>query len=544
MKKVSTRNKIILLFLISLAFLSIFTYLIVRLSIFILQDYRWYERAFASLLLFSESFILIQTFGYFLNIFFVLRQSSKKQSSQPLDPLVNYPPVAIVVPSYKEPLEVLQDTLVCLYNLTYPNKHIYLLDDTRYELPWDTAENKEKYRQSIEDLCQWIGVNLFRSEWHGAKAGKINDFLQFLEGNSRSDFQFFPFEKKEKKEAEKYIVIFDADMNPIPDFVEEPIRIMENNPKIAFVQTPQYYTNFETNRVARASGMQQAIFFEYICEGKGTSNSMFCCGTNVLLRREALMGVGGFDEESVTEDFATSLKLHLKGWESIYINRVSAFGMGPNDLGGFFKQQFRWARGNIGILKKMPRQMFKNFNKISLLTWWEYILSCTHYFTGWVFFFMVIFPVAYLFFDVPSYFASGSVYLFIYVPYLILSFLVFFLTLKERRYRSSDLILSTLIGMIAFPVYIKATFNALFNIQTPFVITPKTGSTILSFRALLPQIMLNLLCFSAITWGLLRIIYEREQVSVLAISVFWTLYNFILMSFVLYFNHAEEKIAE
>lgn len=520
------------------AFFSIFAYLNFRILYFVFSSYTWQEKISAFLLLLAECFILVHTFGYFVNIFSVIRQTSTNHL--PPAQLPHYPPVAVVMASYKEPLDIIRDTLVCFYNLSYPNKYLYLLDDTRYELPWDTPENKEKYRKDVEKLCEELGVNLFRAEWHGAKAGKLNNFLKYLNGEIRPDYEFHPFQHKEKPEVEKYLLIFDADMNPLPDFVEELVWCLEQNPKAAFIQTPQYYTNFELNRVARAAGLQQAIFYEYICEGKGLKKAMFCCGTNVMFRREALMDVSGFDESSVTEDFATSLKLHLKGWESIYINRVSAFGLGPEDLGAYFKQQFRWARGTVGIFKEIFPLFIKNFNKMPLSAWMEYLLSCTHYFIGFAFLIMVISPILYLFYDFPSYFTTTSMYLITYTPYFLFSSLVFFLTLKQRSYRLVDLASAVLINAVAFPVYIHACISALLGIKTSFGVTPKGGSTNLSLRSLIPQIFTALLCLAAAAWGVMRLYYEREPFYALLVNIIWTLFNFFSISFFLYLNHAEE----
>ncbi len=186
-------------------------------------------------------------------------------------------------------------------------------------------------------------------------------------------------------------------MNPFPEFVEPLAARMEANPKLAFIQTPQYYTNFDSNRIAHASGLQQAVFYEYICEGKSLTDAMFCCGTNVIFRREALMDVGGFDETSVTEDFATSLKFHLKGWRSAYIGKVMAFGMGPEDLGGFFKQQFRWALGTVGLFRTVLGFFLRHPKQLVFVKWWEYFLSSTHYFIGLVFLILVLCPLLYMF---------------------------------------------------------------------------------------------------------------------------------------------------
>lgn len=533
-------KQIFVLSLLFVTFISIIFYLCTRLFLILISHVTFIERILTIGLLGAESFILIHSLGYFFNVFRVI---NKAKSFTPIieEPkLSSYPPVAIVVASYKEPLNVLKDTLICFYNLSYPNKYLYFLDDTRYDLPWDTPENKLKYRQSIEDLCKSLDVNLFRANWHGAKAGMLNDFLQFLSGKKREDFEFYPYSKLKPEETEKYLIVFDADMNPLPDFVEYLVEIMEKKPKVAFTQTPQYYSNFEFNRVARASGLQQAIFYEFICEGKSQQGAMFCCGTNVIYRREALDDIGGFDEESVTEDFSTSLKFHKSGWESVYLNKVSAFGMGPEDLGAFFKQQFRWARGTLGIFRKLPKEFFLHFRKYSINQWWEYFLSSTHYLIGMVFFIMVTFPIIYLFFDIPSYLADPVIYASAFIPYITLSMLMFIWTLKKRRYGITGILSVLIFNAVAFPVFIKAAISALFDIKTSFGITPKTGSTILSFRSMIPQISLGLLCVSAIVWGIQRLYYEREPFYGLLLNVFWTFYNFLLISSFLYFNHSEE----
>lgn len=535
-----------------LAFMAILTYLVVRIALFVVADNPWYEKITSFFLLIAECFILTHTVGYFLNIFYVKKAQkfgkiSGKQHFPPLSE--DYPPIAIVLPSYKEPLSVIHDTLICFYNLSYPNKQLYLLDDTRYDIAWDTPENIKAYRDGVEELCAWLGVNLFRAKWHGAKAGKINDFIKFLAGHTMEGFEYHSNNKNlleissegGKRWEAKYLIVFDADMNPVPDFVEELVAAMEQHPKAAFIQTPQYYSNFEDNRVARAAGLQQAIFYEYICEGKSLRDSMFCCGTNVILRLEALRDVGGFDETSVTEDFATSLKFHLNGWESLYINRVGAFGMGPESLEGYFKQQFRWARGTVGILRTLPSRMFHNFRKFSFNKWWEYFLSCTHYFVGWAFFIMAILPMLFLFFNMPSYFASPEIYFLTFTPYILLTSLMFFWTLKERRYRPIDLVFALLISAVSFPVYMKASASALFGLKASFGVTPKGENSCVSpLAAFIPQIVIALLSLAGIVWGMLRLYYEREPFYALLVNIIWSFYNFAIISSFLYLNHSEQ----
>ena len=267
---------------------AIMLYLMARTILFLNADYHWYEKGAALALLCAETFTMIHALGYFLNIYHVLRSPGRKGISlDEVRELEDYPPVAIIVSSYHEPLDVVEDTLICFYNLTYPNKHIYFLDDTRYEPGRLEGEEAEEYRAAVDAMCRRISVNLFRRRWHGAKAGMINDFLAFLDGNPPEGFEFQEFAQRPRSDKEKYIAVFDADQNPLPDFVEPLVSIMEGHDRLAFIQTPQYYSNFENNRVARAAGLQQAVFYEYICEGKESA------GCHVLLRHQRDVPAGG-----------------------------------------------------------------------------------------------------------------------------------------------------------------------------------------------------------------------------------------------------------
>jgi len=516
-------------------------YMMMRIFLFFITDYLWYEKLLGVFLLFAEGFILIHGIGYFLEIYSVIRHKQDLARSEHLvTSLDSYPPVAIIMSSYHEPLDVVERTITTFYNLTYPNKHIYFLDDTRYDIPWGSKEEMERYKQAIEEICKRIGVDLFRRKWHGAKAGMINDFLEFVDGKEKEGFTFYNFSGKKREEKERYIVVFDADQNPFPNFVEPLVAVMEANPHLAFTQTPQVYTNFEFNRISRAAGFQQSIFYEYICEGKSTKGAAFCCGTNVIFRRQALMDVGGFDETSVTEDFATSLKLHQKKWATRYLNMAGTFGMGPEDLGGYFKQQFRWALGTIGLFPKIIRHFIQNPFSLKLAQWWEYLLSSTWYFIGFVFFIMMVCPIIYLFLNVPSYFAKPELYLIMFFPYIVITFMTFYWTLKKRNYHMRDLIEGQILTFISFPVYIKAATLALLGIKGTFGITPKGGSRALPLKALWAQMVTGTLCFAAVVWGINRLIYEQQPVGGILANTFWCVYHCFILSMVLYFNYAQE----
>ncbi len=399
------------------AAISVCVYFIARVILFTYSDYGRLEKLFGLFLLLGETYMLVHAFGYMMNVLSLasLRREAPRAVLKP----GQEPSVAIVVAARHEPREVLESTIITFRNVDYPKKTIYFLDDS----------SDQSYREEADALARDHGIMIFRrTERHGAKAGIVNDFLRGM--------------------TEKYIAIFDADQNPMPDFLNELVPILEGDEKLAFVQTPQFYTNIGESPVAKGSAIQQAIFYETICEGKNATGSMFCCGTNVIFRREALLDVGGFEEEFITEDFATSVNLHMKGWRSWYHNHVVAFGRAPETLPAYFKQQARWAGGTISVFRKLVISFFRDPFKLSPMQWWEYALAGTYYFVGWAFFFLMICPIAFLLFNVPSFFLYPQVYIATYMPYFCLTLLIFFGTMKERHYSIKQIYYGLILGSL------------------------------------------------------------------------------------------------
>lgn len=492
-----------------LAILAAMTYLIVRGVLLERAKYSAVDGIFAFLLLLAEGFILFHGIGYAIAILWSKKKaqdfSAISREIHLLDPK-EQPSVAIIIPARHEPKEVLSRTFITVNNIEYKNKKIYFLDDSI----------KEEYHKEAEELAREHQLTLFRrtKPWHGAKAGIINDFLGQME--------------------EKYLVIFDADSNPMPDFLGPLVPIMEANEKLGFIQTPQFYTNIEDSRVARAAVLQQAVFYEYICDGKGIVDSMFCCGTNVILRASALRTIGGMDERTVTEDFATSLRLHTNGFSSLYYNHVCVFGMGPEDLIGYFTQQFRWAAGTIQVFKSLVARFFVKPFCMKPGQWFQYFLSGTYYWVGLAYFILILGPLLYIFFKVPSFFVRPEVYFLSFLPYAFLSTSVFYFSLQKRNYKPQDLILGQLLGATTFYVHIKAAFAALLGIKLSFGVTSKAKGGAVPYRVLWPQLTVMIVTFIALVWALNRFMYEHKPA--LIINGFWTAYQFLVFTSIFYFN--------
>ncbi|RYX83445.1 glycosyltransferase [bacterium] len=420
----------------------------------------------------------------------------------------NSPRVTCLIASYNEPPEVLEETVAAVSALDYPNKEIILLDDSTHEGP----------RRAAREIAAKYDVRCVqRVTRRGFKAGAINDFLPEI--------------------TSPYIAMFDADALPTPEFLREVVPHLIENPRLGWAQTPQFYANTNVSYTALAAARQQSVFYEYICEGKSYSRAAFCCGTNVIFARRALEDVGGFDESSVTEDFATSLKLHLRGWDSLYLNRVYVYSLAPETLGAYFTQQSRWAFGSLGLLRPLLARFFKNPRGLKAGQWFEYLLSTTYYWIGLVNFIFLMLPILYIFFGIKPLRLDALTYLAVFLPYLAFSLHTFYAGMEARGLKVGDMMLGQQLGFLSFPTHIAAGLSALSGRKRPFGVTPKGVGGRVSYWSLWPQLLMLALSAGACGWGMYRYFAGLDRNTTAAlVNSFWALYHVWMLSSVFRLN--------
>lgn len=287
--------------------------------------------------------------------------------------------VDVLIPRYDEPVEIVELTVAAAAGLRGHDVRVWLLDDGDDD--------------AMRDLAQRHGVGYLRRPEHShAKAGNVNHALGHVDA---------PF-----------VAIVDCDHVVDPAFLEATLGHFDDDDRLAFVQTPQYYANGDHPGVPGAAWAQQTLFFGAIARGKDGLGATFCCGTNVVFRRAALDAVGGFPTNSVTEDFELSVTLHERGWHTAYLPQVLASGLGPEDMGSYVTQQLRWARG---CLSALPRIL------TARLPWRlraQYLLSGLYWMSGWTVLFYMTFPAVRILFGVqPLAHLSAPEFLLHFVPY-------------------------------------------------------------------------------------------------------------------------------
>jgi len=241
-----------------------------------------------------------------------------------------WPKVSVHVPAHSEPPEMVIETLAALRQMDYPNYEVVMIDDN--------TDDDELWRPVVE-FCRRAGFKVFHLQnYPGFKSGALNFALTQLSPDV------------------EVIAVVDSDYRVRPNFLRETVPYFQD-PRVAFVQTPQAFRNDRENRFAYGSALAQRFFFEISMRSRNEHNAIIFCGTMGLIRRRALERIGGWSEWCITEDAEASLRLLQKGYTGVYINQPYGYGVLPTAFGDAKKQRFRWAFGGIQILKRYARDL-------------------------------------------------------------------------------------------------------------------------------------------------------------------------------------------
>ena len=117
--------------------------------------------------------------------------------------------------------------------------------------------------------------------------------------------------------------------------------------RVGLVLTPQRYANVDER--ADIFNHSNRHFWEAMIPGLTAWGMVVCTGTNLVLRSAALVAVGGFPADTVTEDYLLGMELKMAGWEARYLPEYLATGEAPED-GSLFRQRSRWCKGHLQAL--------------------------------------------------------------------------------------------------------------------------------------------------------------------------------------------------
>ena len=413
------------------------------------------------------------------------------------------PSVDLFIATYNESLDILTRTIVGAQAIAYPDLRIHVLDDGR--------------RVQVAALCRDLGVHyIARDNNAGAKAGNINNAL----AQTTAD----------------YVATFDADHVPVSSFLAETLGFFRD-PCVAQVQTAHHFYNpdlFQDRLKSQTYiANEQDMFFHIVQPGRDVYNSSFYCGSGAIFRRAALDEIGGLPMTTVTEDLHTSMLLHSRGWQTVYVNKNLSAGLSPESFEAYVTQRKRWARGTFQVILQQRGLFLPGFtawqrvNYFATLWYWLYGFPRVVY---------LVAPILYLLLGLePLLIRHTSDLLLFYLPHLVISVSVFQLVNKQMRHIFWSDIYESSISVPIAATLLSFPFNGR---KVHFAVTPKgKAASQAGGRATwaigLPLWVLSFVLAISLVKGGYALATAPVANDAVLINEFWGCYNLVILVFAL-----------
>lgn len=228
------------------------------------------------------------------------------------------PFVNILIPAKNEG-RVIEGCLRNIFRLDYPDFDVWLIDDGSTD---ETLAISQALQKEFKDLRV-----LNRSpEAKRGKSAALNEALKLCVGD--------------------VVAVFDADAFVEPDFLRVILPSLEPS-FIAGVQAQKCIVTDKQNTLVLCQDAEYA-FDSFLQAGRDLlGGAVEFRGNGQLVKRQALAEVGGWNEDSITDDLDLSTRLLMHGWRLKFVPQATVFEEGISKVKPLMRQRKRWAEGSI-----------------------------------------------------------------------------------------------------------------------------------------------------------------------------------------------------
>jgi len=281
---------------------------------------------------------------FFLTVlFWIFRLLDRKKPAHKPVKVSDWPVVTVQLPLYNEQM-VAGRLIDSIAQLDYPRDRlcIQVLDDS-------TDDTRDIVAERVSYWCnqgRWVTL-IHRDDRSEYKAGALRLGLVTAPG--------------------EFIAIFDADFVPPKEWLKKAIQpfFEPNSERLGLVQTRWSHLNPNYSLLTRAQGL--GLDGGFGIEQPVRSRAGFFLnfnGTAGIWRRKCIEEAGNWRGLTLAEDMDLSYRAQIIGWRACYLTSVNAPAELPTLMVGFKRQQFRWSKGSIQVVKLLAVKIIKSKSRL------------------------------------------------------------------------------------------------------------------------------------------------------------------------------------
>ena len=267
---------------------------------------------------------------YSFYMYCAMKYRKRKLKKNP--PVINqnyHPFVSIFIPCHNE-AEVIKDTALNILNLDYNDFEIILIDDR-------STDNTSEIIKELSSTHEKIKYLIREKNATSGKSAVLNDAFKMAKGEA--------------------ILVFDADAKVKSDFLSK--MIVELEPAdIGAVQARKVIINSSQNFLTKCQNNEYILDAQLQTGRDAVRGAVELRGNGELIKRQALLSINGWNEETIVDDLDMSTRLHLKGWDIRFMPDVEVYEEGVVDFCALIRQRRRWVEGSIRRYLEYAQDVF------------------------------------------------------------------------------------------------------------------------------------------------------------------------------------------
>ena len=267
---------------------------------------------------------------YMLYMYLSIKHQRRKLKKRPPSAVCEYRPfISIMIPCHNEH-EVIYDTVQNILNVNYKDYEIILIDDRSSD---DTAQIIQKLAKGYSKVKSLIRDK----DAFPGKSAVLNDAFKIAKGDA--------------------ILVFDADARIEPEFIN--LLLPKLEPKtVGAVQARKNIINAGQNFLT-ACQYNEFVFDTYLQIGRdAVKGAVELRGNGEIIKREALEDIGGWNNNTITDDLDMSTRLHIKGWDIRFCQEAVVHEEGVICFSALIRQRRRWVEGSIRRYLEFAKDVF------------------------------------------------------------------------------------------------------------------------------------------------------------------------------------------
>ncbi len=232
----------------------------------------------------------------------------------------NWPKVTILVAAHNEE-KVISQILAALMSAHYPQDRMLVIPVN--------DRSTDRTREIIDRFCNDYPGRIrpfHRTSGKGGKAAALKDAMKLVQT--------------------EVILIFDADYTPGGGLIRQLVAPFFD-PEVGGVMGRVVPLNVGTNLLTRLLDLERAGGYQVDQQARMNLRLVPQHGGTVAgVRLSALRQIGGWNDNTLTEDTDLTYRLLLAGWKTVYQNRSECYEEVPETWPVRIKQIMRWAKGH------------------------------------------------------------------------------------------------------------------------------------------------------------------------------------------------------